>query len=316
MDVRQMVRVARLYYEFGYKQEEIAEKEKISRASVSRLLDKAYREGIVQIKVVYPLQPVRDLEVSLKRHFNLKKVFVVPVIVDHPDAVRHDLGRAVAGFLKEIIQDGDIIGVSWGTTLPFVTQHLENYPMQRVTVVQLNGGVAKSYLSAQSGTIIEGFVQAFGAVPYMLPVPTIVDSEELATAIAADSNVKQALDLARKARIALFGIGRASHESILVQAGYFQEGEYENLLSLGAVGDICSRYFRQDGSIADMDLYRRTVGISLTELAGKEYSIAVANGEEKVGAILGSLQGGYVNTLFVDEIAAKKCIELLDIKNV
>ncbi|MFZ5595812.1 MAG: sugar-binding transcriptional regulator [Bacillota bacterium] len=315
MDIGQMVRVARLYYEFGYKQEEIAEREKISRASVSRLLDKAYREGIVQIKVVYPLQPVRDLEESLERHFNLKKVFVVPVIVDHPDAVRHDLGRAVAAFLKDIIGDGDIIGVSWGTTLPFVTQHLERCPVQRLTVVQLNGGVAKSYLSAQSGTIIEGFVQAFGAVPYMLPVPTIVDSEELAAAIAADSNVKQALDLARKARIALFGIGRASYESILVQAGYFRDGEYERLLSRGAVGDICSRYFRRDGSIADMELYNRTVGISLAELASKEYSIAVANGEEKAEAILGALRGGYANTLFVDEFAARKCIELLDSGN-
>lgn len=315
MDVRQMVRVARLYYEFGYKQEEIAEKEKISRASVSRLLDKAQKEGIVQIKVVYPLQPVRDLEESLKRHFNLKKVFVVPVLVDHPDAVRHDLGRAVAGFLKEIIRDGDVIGVSWGTTLPFVTQHLEKCLMQQLTVVQLNGGVAKSYLSTQSGAIIEGFVQAFNAVPYMLPVPTIVDSMELATAIAADSNVKQTLDLARKAKVGLFGIGRASYESILVQAGYFRQGEYEKLLSRGAVGDICSRYFRLDGTIADMELYNRTVGISLSELACKEYSIAVANGEEKAEAILGALRGGYANTLFVDEFAARKCIKLLDIQN-
>ncbi len=306
-----MVRVARMYYEFGYIQEVIAEKEGISRSSVSRILDKAYKEGIIQIKVVYPLQPVRDLEESLKAHFNLKKVFVVPMIIDHPDAVRNDLGIAVAGFLKEIITDGEIIGVSWGTTLPYVTHNMGIIPKQRITVVQLNGGVAKNYLSTQSGAIVEGFVQAFNAVPYMLPVPAIVDSVDLAAAIAADSNVKQTLDLARQARIALFGIGRASNESILVKAGYFCQGEYEDLLNKGAVGDICSRYFKIDGSIADTELYNRTVGISLEELAVKDYSIAVANGEEKAEAILGALRGGYVNTLFIDECAARKCLSLL-----
>ncbi|MCL4441266.1 MAG: sugar-binding transcriptional regulator [Firmicutes bacterium] len=300
-----------MYYEFGYIQEVIAEKEGISRSSVSRILDKAYKEGIIQIKVVYPLQPVRDLEESLKAHFNLKKVFVVPMIIDHPDAVRNDLGIAVAGFLKEIITDGEIIGVSWGTTLPYVTHNMGIIPKQRITVVQLNGGVAKNYLSTQSGAIVEGFVQAFNAVPYMLPVPAIVDSVDLAAAIAADSNVKQTLDLARQARIALFGIGRASNESILVKAGYFCQGEYEDLLNKGAVGDICSRYFKIDGSIADTELYNRTVGISLEELAVKDYSIAVANGEEKAEAILGALRGGYVNTLFIDECAARKCLSLL-----
>ncbi|MHB9094367.1 MAG: sugar-binding transcriptional regulator [Eubacteriales bacterium] len=300
-----------MYYEFGYIQEVIAEKEGISRSSVSRILDKAYKEGIIQIKVVYPLQPVRDLEESLKAHFNLKKVFVVPMIIDHPDAVRNDLGIAVAGFLKEIITDGEIIGVSWGTTLPYVTHNMGIIPKQRITVVQLNGGVAKNYLSTQSGAIVEGFVQAFNAVPYMLPVPAIVDSVDLAAAIAADSNVKQTLDLARQARIALFGIGRASNESILVKAGYFCQGEYEDLLNKGAMGDICSRYFKIDGSIADTELYNRTVGISLEELAVKDYSIAVANGEEKAEAILGALRGGYVNTLFIDECAARKCLSLL-----
>ncbi len=310
IDIRQLVRVARMYYEFGCKQEEIAAKEGISRPSVSRLLDKAHKEGIVQIKVVYPLQPVRDLEEALKKEFNLKKVYVVPVIIDHPDAVRHDLGTAVAGFLKEIVNDGDIIGVSWGTTLPFVINNLGNCSKQRVTVVQLNGGVARSYLSTQAGAVVEGLVQAFGAVPYMLPVPAIVDSVELASAISADSNVKQTLDLGRRARIALFGIGRVSHQSVLVKAGYFRHGEYEELLNKGAVGDICSRYFRLDGSIADTELYNRTVGISLEELAAKEYSIAVANGEEKAEAILGALKGGYVNTLFIDECAARKCLSL------
>lgn len=304
--------MARLYYEFGYKQDEIAQKENISRSKVSRLLDKALKEGIVKIKVVYPLQTVSDLAESIRSHFGLKKVFVVPVIVDHPDAVRDDLGRAVNQFLGEIVRDGDIIGVSWGTTLTYVVKHLEkHHHIKNATVLQLNGGVTKNYLSTQSGVIVEGFVHAFNAVPYMLPAPTIVDSVDLARAIAADSNVKQTLELAKQARIAVFGIGRISYDSILVQAGYFKNEEYDNLIQKGAVGDICSRYFRLDGSIADDELNQRTVGIPLEELARKEYSIAVANGVEKAEAVTGALRGGYANTLFIDEAAAQRCLELI-----
>ncbi|MBF7083842.1 sugar-binding transcriptional regulator [Desulfallas sp. Bu1-1] len=312
IDVRQLVRVARLYYEFGCKQDEIAEREGISRSKVSRLLDRAIKEGIVKIEIVYPLQPVHELAESLREYFGLKKVVVIPVIVDHPDAVRDDLGRAVNSFLGEIVEDGDIIGVSWGTTLPFVVKHLDQYHVKNVTVVQLNGGVTKNYLSTQSGSIVEGFVKSFNAVPYMLPAPTIVDSTELAQAISADSNVRQTLELARRARIAVFGIGRASYDSILVQAGYFKHGEYEELLRKGAVGDICSRFFRLDGNIADPELNQRTVGITLEDLARKEYAIAVANGVEKAEAITGALRGRYINTLFIDEAAAQRCLELLE----
>ncbi|SHK57598.1 sugar-binding transcriptional regulator [Desulforamulus aeronauticus] len=307
----QLVKIARLYYELGYKQEQIAQIEKISKATVSRLLDKAHKEGIVEVKVVYPQLEVHELAEEIRERFNLKKACVVPVMIDHPDVIRDDLGRAVSNFLSEIIRDEDIIGVSWGTTLPFVVKNLSKINANNVIVTQLNGGVTKHYLSTQSAAIIEGFVNSLNAVPYMLPVPTIVDSVELATAISADSNVCKTLELSQKARIAVYGIGKAGFDSILVQAGYFQKEEYEKLLQAGAVGDICSRYFRIDGSIVDQELNQRTVGITLEELRNKEYSIAVANGEEKAKAVVGALKGKYVNTLFIDEVTAKKCLELI-----
>ena len=312
--VRLLVKIARMYYEFGYKQDEIAKMEGISKAKVSRLLDKAHKEGIVEIKVVYTLQSVNELADTLREYFDLKQVYVVPVTVVHPDAIRNDLGRAVSNFLGEIVKDGDVIGVSWGTTLHFVVNHLAEYSTKNIRVVQLNGGVTKNYLSTQSTTIMERFVQAFHAVPYMLPVPAIVDSIDLARGLVVDSNIKETLDLARKARIALLGIGRVSEESILVKAGYFKHAEYDQLLKNGSVGDICSRYFRLDGTIADEELNQRTVGITLEDLSAKEYTIGVANGEEKAEAIIGALRGRYINTLFIDEVCAQKCLELLNDK--
>ncbi len=288
--------------------------ENISTAKVSRMLDKAHKEGLIEIKVIYPLQSVVELSEAIREYFGLKKVFVVPVIINHPDAILNDIGKMVNNYLSEIIQNGDIVGVSWGTTLTYVVKHLTKHNSSDITVVQLNGGVTRNYLSTHSGSIIEGFVHAYNAVPFMLPVPTIVDSAELAKAITSDSNVSQVLALGAEARIAIYGIGRVSFDSILMQAGFFKQEEYQELIQKGAVGDICSRYFDLDGNIADVNLNNRTVGITLEELAAKEHSIAIASGEEKVKAIIGALRGQYVNTLFIDEIAAKKCLEFLNIK--
>jgi len=311
INTRQLIRVARLYYEFNYKQERIAKLEGISITTVSRLLDKAHKEGLIQIKVVYPLETVYELSESIRTYFDLKKVFVAPVTINHPEAILNDLGQAVNNYLIQLIRDGDIIGVSWGTTLPYVVRHLYKIDFNNLTVVQLNGGVTKNYLSTQSGAIVSGFANAFNAVPYMLPTPTIVDSTQLAKDLTNDSSVKETLDLAKEARITLFGIGRASGDSILKQAGFFNEEQYANLIKKGAVGDICSRYFSIDGSITDEELNQRTIGITLEELATKEHSIAIAHGEEKAEAIIGALRGGYINTLFTDELAAQKCIEIL-----
>lgn len=313
-DIKILIKMARMYYEYGYKQEEIANIEGISKAKVSRLLDKAIQAGIVQIKVVYNLQSVDYLAKALKDYFKLKNVFVTPVIVNNPEAILNDLGKSVSMFLAEIVKDNDILGVSWGNTLRYVVENLEIYPVKNVRVVQLNGGVAKNYLSTQSAAIIEGFVRAFQAVPYMLPVPAIVDNAELAQALSLDSNVKNTLELGKQARIAILGIGRTSQESILVQAGYFENEEYNELLEKGSVGDICSRYFCIDGTIADADLNERTISIPLSDIGTKEYAIGVASGEEKAEAIIGALRGQYINSLFIDEVSAKKCLELLNIK--
>lgn len=313
MSIHQLVRIARLYYEIGYNQQQIADQEGISRAKVSRLLEKALQEGIVQIKIAYPVESVMELEYALQKLFGLKKVFVAPVIVDEEDAIKRDVGQAVARFLVDVVKDGTTIGVSWGTTLPFVSSQLPVNSRQDVKIVQLNGGVTSTYLSTGSVGIVDDFVRAFNGRPHLLQVPTIVDNETVAFSLISDRRVHATLSLAQEASVAVFGIGHASVESVLVKAGYFTKDEYAELLENGAVGDICSRYFNIRGEIVSQPLNRRTIGISLDDLAAKDYSIGVAIGERKASAIIGALRHGYVNCLFIDEKAARKVQEIADI---
>ena len=308
--IREMVRIAKMYYELGMTQIEIAKQENLSRPTVSRILDAALKEGIVTFVIKYPAESVSDLAEELKEMFGIPNVFVSPVYVNDLSMILNDIGKAISNHLATIVRDGDVIGISWGETLAHIAANLQEMPRRDVKVVQMNGAVSAASLSSGAMTILEQFSKAFSGQSYMLSVPAIVDSEHIANAIKTDSSIRDVMNLGKQANIAVFGIGRASYESVLFRAGYFDEANYDELLGSGAVGDICSRYYNIDGRLVDRKLNRRTIGIELEEMSSKAHSIAVACGEQKAEAIIGALNGKFFNTLFTDEITAKKIIAI------
>ncbi|MHC0039062.1 sugar-binding transcriptional regulator [Pseudoneobacillus sp. C159] len=308
--IHEMIRISKMYYELKLNQKQISEIENISRPTVSRILDAAIKEGIVSFVINYPLDSESNLADELKGTFGLKHVFVSPVYVGDTSLILKDVGRALSSYLSEIINDEDIVGISWGTTLAYVGNSLGLLNKKDNIVVQLNGGISTTSLSTGALGILEKFANAIPAKPYFLPVPAIVDSPTIAEVLLQDSSVKEIINLGKSADIAIFSIGKASFTSILYHAGYFSEDYYKKLLETGVVGDICSRFYNIHGEICDLELNQRTIGLQLEELQKKEHSIAIACGEEKVEAILGALNGKYINTLFTDEQTAKAILVL------
>lgn len=74
------------------------------------------------------------------------------------------------------------------------------------------------------------------------------------------------------------------------------------------MGDICSRFFNESGSIANLELNERTIGISLDALRDTSQSVLIAGGIKKREAILGALRGRYCNVLIIDHTTAASLI--------
>src|SRR5699024_6260205 len=214
---------------------------------------------------------VTELQTKIKEKFGLQNVFVSKTFVNDEELIKRDVGKHLAEYLSEIIKPEDVLGVSWGTTLGYVTNYLKNHENLNVKVVQLNGGVSKNTKSTGSIALLEEFSRAFAAEFHLLPLPTIVDSEEIVNVVVQDTTIEHVIELGVQANIALFGIGQASKKNILYKAGYFSEHDFDRLLSLGAVGDICSRYFDINGHLVDSDLDNRTIGLQLNSLKEKEH---------------------------------------------
>lgn len=298
-----LLEAARLYYEHNLNQAQIATRLEVSRPGVSRLLQEARDAGIVKIQIVDPGATGTRLEAALREKYSLNHVVVVPS--DPREAVlKSRLGAALIHLLDHLLSAGSTLGVSWGSTLQAATEHLKPRAISSMTVVQLNGGVSKAELDTHASEIARRMGDNYHAIPYLLPLPAIVDTAQLKQAIISDRHIAKTLKLAREADIAAFTIGAFGSKSVLVQADYFEEQEVRNLVKQGAVADICSRLIKSDGSICSRELDARTIGIDLEELKSKPYSIAVAGGAEKAQAIKAGLAGGYFANLITDEDVA------------
>lgn len=302
-----IVEAARLYYEHNFSQLQIAGKLGISRPGVSRLLQRARDEGIVRIEIIDPADKGIKLEAQLKKKYSLKNAVIVP---DDGDSlsIKRRLGQTAVKMLDQLLSEGTILGVSWGSTMHEVAMRVASNPTRDMIVVQLNGGISRADDNTRPNEITRKISESYRAVPYLLPLPAVVDSAELKNAIVADKNISRTLTLAREAKIAMFTIGSFGYDSVLVKADYFEPEEVESLLKQGAVADICSRIINTNGEICSDELNARTIGIELEELRNKPYSIAVAGGKEKLNAIRAGLKGKYFNVLITDEWIANELL--------
>ncbi|MGG1397192.1 sugar-binding transcriptional regulator [Bacillus salipaludis] len=305
-----LVEAAKMYYQLDYGQQEIAKRLGISRPTVSRLLVQAKQEGIVQIKIFNPTEDVEQIARQVKEKFQLKHCVVTPVASFEDPLIKEKLGGAAADYLYKIVESGDTIGITWGTTIYQLVKKMQPKNVKDVTIVQLNGGVSYSESNTYAAEIVNGLANAFNTTPHFLPVPAIVDSNVVKEAIVADRHVKKTLELGKKANIAIYTVGEPDVQSTLMQAGYFFDQDIEILRKNKTVGDICSRFINQEGLICNETLNDRTIGIQLSDLAEKEYGILLAGGASKIDGIYGALTGRYANILITDQYTARSLLEM------
>jgi deoxyribonucleoside regulator len=315
-DINTMIRIAKKYYNVGLSQEQISIEEDISKSTVSRILDRAEKLGYIKHELVYPVKSVALQEELLKKCFDIEHIFVSPLVVDNRAICMMDTCKMVVEDLNKIVSDNDIISVSWGRTMEQLAKLLTQPvpPKKGVKVVQLNGSIATSVLSTKTASILQKFTEAYSGIGYMIAAPALVDNKSIAKAIKSDSRIKMVLELAKSANIAVFSIGQISEKSVLIERGSITLDDVDTLRNVGAVGDICTRYFDIEGNLVNNEYDARTIGVELTDLKKKKLRIGIAVGSEKADAIIGALRGGYMTSLYTDEKTAanvlKRCEEL------
>ena len=309
-ELRLMAKVARMYYTQGLRQMEICERLNIHQSTVSRVLKRAEREGIVRTTVSLPSGTHTEIEDALQSRYGLDEAVVVDCLDDDAQ-ISHDLGAAAAFYLENTLKPSDVIGISsWSAALLEMVNAM--HPSQRfknARVIQILGGVGSPNAEVHATQVTRRLADLIGGEATLLPAPGVVGSRHAREVLLKDRFVREALDLFGKVTIALVGIGATEPSRALASSGnIFSPQEIKLLAGKGAVGDICLRFFDANGRAVVTELNDRVISMELDQLRAVRRVVGVAGGRRKTNAILGALAGKLINVLITDLASAERLL--------
>lgn len=306
-----LTKIARMYHEQGLRQPEIANRLHISQSRVSRMLKEAVAVGVVRTIVVPPVGVHSELEEQIRDHYALADVVVTDAPPDDDAALLSALGRAGAAYLETTLTGSDRVGISsWSSTL-LATVNAMTPGTNRTaeTVVQVLGGVGDPSAQVQATRLTDRLARVTGATAMFFPAPGIVANSAVRDALLGDGYIAELVEAWSHLTVVLVGIGSFQPSPLLKDSGNaISETEQQSLRTLGAVGDVCLRYFDASGELVDTDLHDRVLGIGVDALRAIPRKVGIAGGERKQEAIEGALRGCWIDVLITDLRTARRLV--------
>lgn len=310
-ELRLLAKVARMYYQHGLTQSEITNRLNVHQSTVSRLLKRAEKEGIVRISLTVPSGTHPDVEEALQAAFGLREAIVVDSVSDEEQIVR-DLGAAAAFYVETTVRSTDVIGISsWSAALLAMVEAMHpNTRSQGARVLQILGGVGNPDAEAHATLLTRRLANLIAGTATLLPAPGVVGSAEARRVLLRDPFVQEATALFNSVTLALVGIGAIAPSKMLAASGnIFAPQELDLLRSRGAVGDICLHFFDAAGKPVATPLDDRVISMNLQQLRQVKRVVGIAGGSRKTEAIRSALRGRLVNVLITDRGTAERLLQ-------
>jgi deoxyribonucleoside regulator len=305
VDEKLLITVAKLYYEEGKSQAEVAELLDTSQAKVSRLLSTARSRGIIRITVAEFEPRNAALERQLQRHFFLRHAIVIKRPVKSTTTqVRGMVGHAAAPMVAELIHPGAIVGVAGGRTLRQVINWVRSEEAKGVRVVQLMGSIEATVSELDAMELGRVLAERLHGAFHALNAPAIVADRATRDVFLANSQISGVCEFYKDVDVALVGVG-APDNSVFVSRGVLTENNIEYLRKRGTIGEICGRFFDASGRECDTTYRDRVIGIDLDQLRVMKEVVGVVTGADRAEAVRAAIRGGLLKSLVIDQVGAE-----------
>lgn len=246
----EIYQVAHMYYELNMLQAEIAEKLYLSRPKVSRLLTQARELGIVEIKVNPIINRLEPLEEKLRKLFGLKEAIVITSPPDRLELMENILADYSARYISGLLKEGDILGISNGSTVNSILNKISYPEKASMEVIQLMGATTNSFSTQDTTLVLTRIATNHPNVTvYPLSVPLYVNDLYLKEVLVQTPATHAVLQKAQKCNIVLTGLSALEKGADYHISWHGQMGPHhlEELKDRKAVGSICAQYFNIDG---------------------------------------------------------------------
>ncbi len=253
---------------------------------------------------IHEIKGLSDIENTIKESLKLKQVIVVPGDLYEDKTVMNELGRTAAAYLKSIIKDNNIIGITGGFTIKEVIDNMTNMSnVKNVMVVPARGGLGRN-VEIQANTLAANLANKIEGNYKLLHVPENLSNKAMST-IMEEKDIKDILDILHNANLLIYGIGRA--DQMARRRGLSNE-EIEKIEEVGAVGEAFGYYFNKKGEIV---YSTSSIGARIEEICNIETRIAVSGGKDKAEAIISTEINNNNSVLITDEGAAREILNII-----
>ncbi|SMF21848.1 DNA-binding transcriptional regulator LsrR, DeoR family [Tistlia consotensis] len=302
------VRAAWLSFAGGLTQEQIAERLGLSRVKVARLIARAQAQGYVRVFVEGPINGCLRLEDRLVERFGLTACRVVPSLSDEPLPLAA-LGPAGAWTLKQILdrKEVTVVGMGHGRTLAAAVQMLPAVSRPDMTFVSLLGSLTRS-AATHPFDVITRLSDRTGGSGYFMPAPFRCDSAEDRAVFLKQRSLREVFALTGRAQVMVVGVGAVKRADHMVEVGLVSRAEQQEVLAVGAVGEILGLFIDAEGRPVDSKVNERSIAVGLEALRDKE-TIVIAGGHGKARAVRAALRTGVIRHLVTDEATAARILE-------
>lgn len=237
-----------------------------------------------------------ELEKQLAAALNLQSCNVVSGNADESDWVKSELGRACVSRLKEVINEGQVISVTGGSTMNAVAEAFtEKLNKENLLFVPARGGIGAD-IKDQANTICQKMANKAGGNYMVLYSPDQVTKEFYETFIQ-ESSIREVLMKIKSADIVIHGIGDAM---TMARRRMTSEEDMQKLVQEKAVAESFGYYFDENGRIVHKV---QTVGLQLEDLKNIPHIFAVAGGASKAKAIKAYMKIAPKNTVLITDEA-------------
>jgi DNA-binding transcriptional regulator LsrR (DeoR family) len=243
----------------------------------------------------------------------LQDAVVIPAVGDTSRSLLSALGTVAADFLLTRLRDGDVLAITPGTTVQAVAQAMDATRPYNIEIVPILGAI-QGPIESDMNYLANHMAEKLNAKAYQLHAPAFVETHEHCEMVKSMGPVKDILEIARHASIALLGVGTMDPEtSRFVQYTALSAAELKQIAEeCGGVGEISAHVYDIEGRPCARQYAERVIGLTLAEIHQIPFRIGVAATTAKALPIYGALRGGYLHALITDEAAARGVLEIFD----
>lgn len=302
----QLANIAHDYYLSNLNIAEISAKYKLSRYLINNAIEEAKKRGIVQISISNG-QFKREvfLENKIKSKYHLKDVVIL-----HKLETKIEDEKALVSYASKKLQNyldtHHNIGITWGTTLLDIVNHLQGVERPDLNFVQLVGMPINA--SIRKNPLVQRLAEKFDANFVSLPLPLYAKNKKFIKESQEEPFYQLAKKYYQNLDLVISGIGTPE----ALEDDRFLNERYKNALFGNFYqqidGFIFGRPYDFHGQIFQ-EAADHICGIDDTALRQVPIRLVVEKNRFKSKALAGALRTGLVSHLITNDGIAERLLQ-------